>query len=115
MSHTSRSYQLAAGQMSVMLGKREPVLRKSHLDAHIFVALEGKQMIDDRKIARRLALTMCPHALIDGGEVVEHLVWPVHLFFEKAEETGKAVFRHPKRGYVIERVLRHGRQRPAGR
>ena len=38
-------------------------------------------MVDDRKVAWRLALAMYPHALIDGGEIVQHLVWPVYFFF----------------------------------
>ena len=103
MSHTSRSYQLAAGQMLVILGSEEPVFGKGYLDAQIFVALKRKQMIDNRKIARRLAIAMRPHALIDRREVVQHLVRPVDLFFQKSQQRGRAIFRHPKRGYAIER------------
>ena len=79
MSHTSRSYQLAAGQMGVIARQRKPVFRKRYLDAQIFVPVERKKMIDNREIARRLAIAMRSHALIDGGEVVEHLVRTVDL------------------------------------
>ena len=38
-------------------------------------------MIDDGEIARRLSLAMLPHALVDCGEVVQHLVGLLDLFF----------------------------------
>src|SRR5215813_6600409 len=88
--------------------QRKPVLRKGYLDAHILVSIKRKQMIDNGKVARRLAIAMYFHTFIDGGEVVQHLVRPVYLFFEKAEQGWRAIFRYPKRGYVIVRVLRDG-------
>ena len=80
MSHTSRSYQLAAGQMSRDGRQAKGSLPQGYLDADILVPLEREEMIDNSKIARRLAVAMLPHALIDGGEVIQHLVRPVdHL------------------------------------
>ena len=72
-------------------------------------------MIDHREIARRLALAMHPHALIDGGEVVQHPVRPIDFFFEKAKQRAHAIFRHPKRGYAIVRVLSDSGTSQAGR
>ena len=95
--------------------QRKPVFRQGYLDAYIFVPLKRKEMIDNRKIACRLAIAMYPHALIDGGEVVQHLVRPVDLFFEKAEQAGHAIFRHPKGRYMIVRLLSARRQDRAGR
>jgi hypothetical protein len=88
--------------------QRKPVFRQGYLDAHIFVPVKGKEMIDNCEIASRLALAMYPHAFIDGREVVQHLVRPVYFFFEEAEEGGHAILRHPKSGYMIVRFLRHG-------
>jgi hypothetical protein len=88
--------------------QRKPIFRKSYLNSHIFVPLKGKEMIDHCKIARRLAITMYPHALINGGEVIEHPVRTVYFFFEKAEQAEKAALADPKRGDMIEGVLRHG-------
>ena len=47
---------------------------KRDFDADICVAIKREQVIDDREIAGRLIVTMRPHALIDGREVVEHPV-----------------------------------------
>ena len=43
-------------------------------------------MIDHGQIAGRLAITMCAHALVDRGEVVEHFVRLVYLLFQIAEQ-----------------------------
>ena len=83
-------------------GQRKAVLRQGHLDAHIFVPVKGKEMIDDREIAGRLAVAMHPHALIDGGEVVQHLVGPIDLFFEKAEQ-GRRRDPWPPKTWVCDR------------
>ena len=62
-------------------------------------------MIDDGEIARRLSIAMHPHALVDRGEVVQHLVGLLDLFLEKAQKRRHAVLRHPKRGYMVVRLL----------
>ena len=59
MSQASRSYQLAVGQMPVMLGMRGRVALERHLHPDVLVALEGEQVIDDGEIAGRLALRGC--------------------------------------------------------
>ena len=86
------------------------VFRQGYLDADIFVPLEGKEMIDNRKIARRLTLAMLPHALIDGREVIQHLVRTVDILFKKAEQAEHAILSYPKGGNMIDRLLgRSGR------
>src|SRR5208283_4511256 len=62
-------------------------------------------MINDGEIALGLSLTMYPHALVDRGEVVQHLVGLLDLFLEKTQQARHAVFRHPKRGYMVVRLL----------
>src|SRR5215469_15570659 len=86
----------------------EAVFRQGYLDADIFVPLERKEMINIRKIARRLSVAMLTHALIDGREVIQHLVRTVDVFFEKAEQAEHAVLRHPNGGDMIGRLLGHG-------
>src|SRR5215469_1334956 len=81
------------------------VFRQGYLDADIFVPLQRKEMIDNSKIARRLTVAMLPHALIDGGEVIQHLVRAVDIFFEKAEQAEHAILRYPKGGDMIDRLL----------
>src|SRR5208283_5027597 len=51
---------------------------------------------------------MHPHALIDGREVVQHLVGLVDLFLEKAQKRGQKILRHPKRGNTVIRLLGYG-------
>src|SRR5690348_13401014 len=86
------------------------VFRQSYLDADICVPLERKEMIDNRKIARRLTVAMLPHTLIDGREVIQHLVRTVEIFFEKAEHAEHAILRYPKSGDMVDRLLgRSGR------
>ena len=58
---------------------------KRYFDAEIFVALKREKMIYDGKVALRLAIAMDSHPLVDSGEIVQHFVWPVRFFFEKAE------------------------------
>src|ERR1700722_5613280 len=77
-------------------GQRKPIFRKSYLDSHVFIALKGKQMVDHCEIARWLAIAIYPHPLINGGEVVEHLVRPVDLFLKKAEQAAHPSFRYPE-------------------
>src|SRR5208337_3393800 len=62
-------------------------------------------MIDDGEIARRLSITMYPHALVDRGEVVQHLVGLLDLFLEKAQKRRHAILRHPECGYMVLRLL----------
>src|SRR6185369_722952 len=81
------------------------VFRQGYLDADILVPLERKEMIDNSKIARRLTVAMLPHALIDGRQVIQHLVRTVDIFFEKAEQAEHAILRYPKGGDVIDRLL----------
>src|SRR3954453_13700023 len=83
----------------------QAVFRQGYLDADIFVPLERKEMIDNRKIARRLTVAMLSHALINGREVIQHLVRTIDIFFEKAEQAEHAVLRYPKRGDMIDRLL----------
>src|SRR5208283_79035 len=64
------------------------------------------EMIDNCEIARRLPIAMHSHALIDGGEVIQHLVRPIYFFLEKAEQGGREIFRNPKSRYAILRRLR---------
>src|SRR5438552_2423269 len=91
-------------------GQRKAVFRQGYLDADIFVPLERKEMIDNRKIARRLTVAMLPHALIDGREVIQHLVRTVDILFEKAEQVEHAILRYPKSGNMVDRLLgRSGR------
>src|SRR5690242_4448663 len=86
------------------------VFRQGYLDADIFVPLERKEMIDNRKIARRLTVAMLPHALIDGRKVIQHLVRTIDIIFEKAQQVEYAILRYPKGGDVIDRLLgRSGR------
>ena len=49
-------------------------------------------MIDDGEIARRLSLAMLPHALVDCGEVVQHLVGLLDLFLKKRRTAGNRSF-----------------------
>src|SRR5208337_3105942 len=65
-------------------------------------------MVDDGEIARRPSITMYPHALVDRGEVVQHLVRLLDFFLEKAQNRRHAFFRHPIRGYMVLRLLSHG-------
>src|SRR5215469_3801765 len=86
------------------------VLRQRYLDADIFVPLERKEMIDNSKIALRLTVTMLPHALIDGREVIQHLVRTIDILFEKAEQAEHAILSYPKGWDTIDRLLgRSGR------
>jgi hypothetical protein len=64
--------------------QRQPVTRERNLKAQIFISVKRKEVVYHREIAGWSAIAMCPRALIDGGEVVEHLVGPVYLVFEKA-------------------------------
>ena len=55
MSQTSRSYQFAAGQRSVMVGSDERRAGERDLEADVLVAIEREQVVDDGEVARRLA------------------------------------------------------------
>ena len=51
MSQTSRSYQFAAGQRSVMVSMRRLILVECYFDADIFVAVKRKEVIHDGEVA----------------------------------------------------------------
>src|SRR6516162_1191166 len=72
-------------------------------------------MIDDGEITRRRPIAMGFHALVDGREVVKHLVRPIYFFFEEAEHCRDAISVHPKRRDAILRLLRNrSRTEPIG-
>ena len=74
MSHTSRSYQLAEGQRSVIVGIDGRSAGSGDLHAHVLVPSRREQVVDDREVGRRLAGAVLPVPLVDGRQVVEHLV-----------------------------------------
>ena len=60
MSHTSRSYQFAAGQRPRDAVERQGTVVKSGLHPDILVALEGEQVVDDGESRRRQPLPVAP-------------------------------------------------------
>src|SRR3974390_1292474 len=65
-------------------------------------------MVNNGEIARRLSITMYPHAVVDSGKVVQHFVGLLDLFLEKAQKGRHAALRHPKRGYMVVALLSYG-------
>ena len=57
-------------------------------------------MIDDSKIARRLPIAMRPHAFVNGGEVIEHLVRAVDTpLSDSGDARERSVVRSRRSGY----------------
>ena len=77
MSHTSRSYQFAAGQRPVMLSSEREAPGKRGLHPDIFIPLEGEQVIKNRERRGRRPIPIHPHPLVDRGQVIEHGVRPI--------------------------------------
>ena len=76
-------------------GQRRRVARERHLYAHVGVAVVGEEVIDNREVARRLALAMRAGALVDGRQVVQRLVWLLDLRLEEAQDSKNVVSWHP--------------------
>src|SRR5262249_40860365 len=72
-----------------------------YLDPQVLVSFEREQMIDDGEVARGLPVTMLSHPLVDGREVVQHLVRLIDIFFEKPKDKRQAILRYPKRRYLV--------------
>ena len=53
MSHTSRSYQFAAGQISAMVLSESAGSTQRNLEPDVVIAIKREQMVEDREIARR--------------------------------------------------------------
>ena len=54
-------------------GQGQVGILQRHLEAEITIAAERHQVINHGEFAVRLALTVYPQALVDGGKVIEHL------------------------------------------
>ena len=86
---------------------REPVV-KSGLDPDVFVALEGKQVIDDGEIGGRQALPVHPHPVVDRGQVVEHGVRPSIRPLRYRQDFAHTLPRSPECRYpVAGKLWRH--------
>ncbi len=86
--------------------EREGVLFEGDLDPEVLVAAERKQVIDDGEVAGGLVVGgLPPGALVDGGQVVEHLVGLRSFFFQVAEEVVELFPRDPEGGDAVGRLL----------
>ena len=61
---------------------RRLVPLERHFNADVLVPVKRQQVVHQREVACRWPLGMIPHALVDGGEVVEHPVRLIDFLFQ---------------------------------
>jgi hypothetical protein len=83
--------------------QRQVIARQRHLDAHVAVALQRQQVIEDREIRGRKALAMRAQPLVHAMQVVEHGVGARGVA-QEAQHLGQLRARHPRRRQAV-----HGR------
>jgi hypothetical protein len=62
-------------------------------------------LIDDGKAALGLPRTMYPGLFVDGGQIVQHFVRPVHVCFQETEHFHDLTGIYPKGREIVFGVL----------
>ena len=101
MSQTSRSYQSALGQRSVMVRTEGIRSLEGHLDAHVLVLVQGAQVVHDAEIGGGLAFAVRPCALVDGREVQEHGAGAALRALQPLQGLAEPRRAHPRRLHLV--------------
>src|SRR5262245_3145896 len=81
--------------------ERRALAPERHFNTDVLVALEGKQVIDDREIARGPVGAIGAYAFVNGRQIVEEAIRPLRLRFEMAQHLMRFIPRRPERGYPV--------------
>ena len=79
--------------------------RERYLEADIRVAGKRQQVVDHGEIACRLAFTVAAHALVNGGEVIQHAIGAPCFQFQVTQDVTYPVPFDPLGGHAVSGCL----------